>query len=209
MASSLLSNLCVCGVVLALALAGGAQEAGSEKQELVLDSKRLAFNGQTNLFEAETPRIRQGDLSIAADQAVATSIEFDESSEWRFVGNVRIEVGTAVIEADSAVFIFADEQLSRGELEGAPASFSDVAPTTQPRVTGRAQKMSYDNVARILRMTGDVRMQKNKTEMQGCDIIYEFETEEIRAGSADCEDGFRIRVVPDSDERAATPDAPQ
>ena len=131
MAPSLPDNLCVCGVLLALALTGGAQEAGGEEQELVLDSGPLAFNGQTNLFEVETPQIRQGDVYITADRAVAHEHEFDESSEWRFTGNVRIEVDTAVMEAASAVFTFADEQLSRGELEGTPVSFSDVDAVTK------------------------------------------------------------------------------
>jgi lipopolysaccharide transport protein LptA len=206
MAPSLQGNLCVCGFALALALAGGAQEDGSEKQELVLDSGPLAFNGQTNLFEVETPRIRQGDVYIQADRAVATSIEFDKSSEWRFTGNVRIEAGTAVMEAASAVFTFADEQLARGELEGGPASFSDVGTVTKASITGRAQKMSYDYVARTLRMTGDVWMQKDKTEMRACEIAYALEAERI---TSDCADGLRVTVIPDSNERAAPPSAPQ
>jgi lipopolysaccharide transport protein LptA len=206
MASSLLDNLCVCGVVLALTLAGGAQEAGNEKQELVLESGPLTFNGQTNLFEVETPKIRQGDVYITADHAVATSTEFEESSEWRFTGNVRIEAGTAVMESDSAVFTFADEQLSRAELEGTPASFSDVGAVTKASITGRAQKISYDYVARTLRVTGDVWMQRDKTEMRACEIGYDLAAERI---TSDCADGIRMRVVPDSDERAAAPDAPQ
>jgi lipopolysaccharide transport protein LptA len=209
MASSLLTNLCVCGAVLALAPAVRAQEGGSERQELVLESGRWAFDGQTNLFEVEMPRIRQGDLSIAADEAVATGIEFDASSEWRFTGNVRIEVGTAVMEADSAVFTFANEQLSRGELEGTPTSFNDTDAATQTSISGRAQKMSYDNIARTLRMTGNAWVQKDKVEMQGCDIIYDFAAERTTSGSADCADGFRVRVLPDTDERAAAPAAPQ
>ena len=202
-------NSPACALALALTLAGGAQEARSDRQELVLESGPLNFNGQAGVFEISAPRITQGDLHIEADEALATGIEFDESSEWRFRGNVRIEVGTAVMEANSAVFAFANEQLSHGELEGAPVSFSDVDSETQTSVTGRAQKMSYDNVARTLRMTGDVRMQKNNTEMRGCDIIYDFEAEGIRSGSADCSDPFRVRVIPDSTERAAASDAPQ
>lgn len=211
MAPSLLGSFGACAVALAIALAGGAQDADRERQELELESATLDFNGQTNLFEVTAPRIRQGDLYIAADSAVASSIEFDESSEWRFTGNVRIEVGTAVMEADSAVFTFANEQLARGELEGTPTSFSDVDATTQTSITGRAQKMSYDDVARTLRMTGEVRMQKNRTEMQGCDIIYDFAAERVTSGSSDCSDRFRVRILPEaeSDERAAAPAAPQ
>ncbi len=209
MAPLLLGNFGACVIALALTLAGGAQEADREKQELELESATLDFNGQTNLFEVTAPRIRQGDLYIAADSAVGSSIEFDESSEWRFTGNVRIEVGTAVMEADSAVFTFANEQLASGELEGTPTSFSDVDASTQTSVTGRAQKMSYDNVERVLRMTGDVRMQKDRVEMQGCDIIYDFAAERVTSGSSDCSDRFRVRVLPEPDEQAAAPASPQ
>jgi lipopolysaccharide transport protein LptA len=205
MARSLLGNSCAGAVLLALALAGGAQEAGDEAEEIVFESGPLAFNGQTNLFEIEAPRIRQGDLRIAAGRAVASGIEFDESNEWRFSDKVRIEVGTAVIEADSAVFTFADEQLAHGVLDGS-TSFSDVDPETQARITGRAQKMSYDYVARTLRMIGDVWMQKGKTQMQGCDIVYDFATERV---TSDCAEGFRATVIPDSDERASAPAAPE
>jgi lipopolysaccharide transport protein LptA len=196
----------VCGVLLALQLASGAQQAGSEKQEIVFESGPLAFSAQTNLFEVKTPRIRQGDLHVAADDAVATSIEFDESSEWRFTGNVRIESGTSVIEADSAVFTFANGQFSRSELQGTPASFSDVGTITKASITGRAQKMSYDYVARTLRMTGDVWMQKDETEMRACEIGYDLAAERI---TSDCADGIRMRVVPDSNERAPASDTPQ
>ena len=196
----------MCGVVLALALASGAQEAGRERQELVLESGPLTFNGQTNLFEVETPQIRQGDMYITADRAVATSVEFDKSSEWRFTGNVRMEAAASVIEADSAVFTFADDRLSRGELEGTPASFRDVGAITKASIAGSAQRMSYNYVARTLHMTGDVLMQKDKTEMRACEIAYDLAAERI---TSDCADGLRVRVIPDSDERAAAPAAPQ
>jgi lipopolysaccharide transport protein LptA len=206
MAPSLPNNLCACAAALALALSLGAQQPDGERQEIVLDSKRLGFNGQTNLFEVETPKIRQGDLYIAADEAVATSIEFDESSEWRFTGNVRMESGTAVIEADSAVFTFANGQLARGELAGTPASFRDLGAITKASNSGRAQKMSYDDVTRTLRMTGDVWMQKDKTEMRACEIVYDLRAERV---TSDCEDGIRMRVVPNSDEQARASDTPQ
>ena len=101
-------------------------------------------------MRAQTPRITQGDLTIAADDALATGFEFDEASEWRFTGNVRIEVATAVMEADSAVFTFADGQLSRGELEGTPASFSDTDEATQ-------RKPSRDAPARCPTTTSRAR----------------------------------------------------
>ena len=199
MAPSLLSNLCVCGLVLALGLASNAQEGGANRQELVLESGPLAFDGQTNLFEVKAPRIRRGDLYIAADDAVATGIEFDTASEWRFTGNVRIEAGTAVMNADSAVFTFERERPARGELKGTPASFTHRDPARNRTATGTANEMFYDNVARTLRMTGNVLLQRDQTEVEGCDIIYDLKAERFSAGDSDC--GIRLRRLADSDQQ--------
>lgn len=207
MASSLASILLACTLALA-ALPAGAQ--ASRGEELVFQSESLTFDRQSNLIQLRSPRISQGNLSIMADEALATGIEFDKPSEWRFTGNVRLEVGTTVIEADKSVFTFDNERLSRGDLEGSPVSFTDVEEGTQRSVTGRATKMSYDYIRRTLRMTGSPAwVQKDKIEMQGCDLIYDFTDGRMSSGSTDCADLFRLRVLPDSEERAAAPDPPQ
>jgi len=193
---------------LTLSVAATAQD-GRGTQELLLDSESLSFDRQTNLIELKAPRITQGNLRIEADEALATGTDFDERSEWRFKGNVRITVDTAVLEADSAVFTFESQQLSRGELEGSPASFTDFDKTRQASITGRARKMSYDYIGRTLRMTDNAWVQRDKLEMQGCDLIYDFGAERVTSGSADCVDLFRVRVLPDQDEQDAPTDPPR
>ncbi len=189
MARLLVNSLCAAGV-LALALAS-AQEAGSTRQELLLGCGPVAFNGQTNMFQCKAPRIRRGDLYIAADDAAGTGVEFDTTSEWRFNGNVRVEAGTAVMNADSAVFTFEQERLARGELEGAPASFQHLDAERNKPATGTANKISYDEIARTLRLSGDVVFQREQTEVRGCDIIYNMRTEGFSSGDSDC--GVRVR----------------
>ncbi len=212
MAPSLLTSLRACLLALAMSFAAGAQN--DEPEELVLTSGPLTFNRQTNLFEAEAVRITQGNLSIEADHVLATAIDFTEQSEWRFTG-VKITVGTAVMEAGSAVFTFDDERLSRGELTGAPVTFSDFDQVRQTPIQGRAQQMSYDYVARKLRLTGDAWVRRGQTEMTGCDLDYDFAAAERDAGfvvttaSDDCGDRFVLRVVRDRDEQPASTDAPQ
>jgi lipopolysaccharide transport protein LptA len=205
MAPCSLSLSRLCALTLAVALAAGAQDAA---EELQFASQSVVLDGQTNMMRAKGPRITQGALTIMADDALATGFEFDEAGEFRLTGNVRVEVETAVMEADSAVFTFADRQLSRGELAGTPVSFSDTDAASQRSVTGRAGKMSYDNVARTLRMTGDASVQLDTREVLGCDLIYDFQAERVTSGSADCEGGFRVRMRRDP-EGAAAPDPPR
>ena len=193
--SSVTSALC------ALALALGARQRRSRsRQRRPRASARVrtrsSFDGANQPLRAcEAPRITQGDLYIAADDAVATGVEFDATSEWRFTGNVRIEVGTAVMDADSAVFTFEQEQLSRGELEGAPASFTrHRSRDGQSRVTGTRQKMSYDYVARTLRMTGDVSVAARPN--RGAGLRHHLRPHDRSASppaTADCENPFRLR----------------
>jgi lipopolysaccharide transport protein LptA len=206
MARSLLPRILrPCALALTVALAAGAQNA----DELQFTSGEFVLDNATNMMRALEPRITQGNLRITADNVLATGFEFDEAGEFRLTGNVRVEVDGASMEANSAVFAYANGRLSRGELEGTPVSFSDVDAATQRRVTGRAVKISYDNVARTLRMTGDASVQLDRREVFGCDLIYDFNAERVTSGSADCEDGFRVIVRRDSEEQAAAPDPPQ
>lgn len=208
MAHSVTSFSALALAALALSVAVAAQDSRG-RQELLLDSESLSFDRQTNLIQLKAPRITQGNLRIEANEALATGTDFDERSEWRFKGNVRITVDTAVLRADSAVFTFANQQLSRGELEGAPASFTDSDRTRQTSISGRARKMSYDYIGRTLRMTDNAWIQRDKLEMQGCDLIYDFAAERVTSGSADCADLFRVRVLPDQGEQDASTDPPR
>lgn len=206
MARSSLSLARYCALALAVTSAAGAQD---DAEELEFTSGPLVLDRQSNMMRAQAPRITQGNLMIAADDALATAFEFDEAGELRLTGNVRMQIDTAVMQADSAVFTFAQGRLSRGELEGAPVSFSDVDKASQSQVTGTAGKMSYDYAARTLRMTGEASVQLDRREVLGCDLIYDFRAERVTSGSADCQGGFRVRVRRDAEAEAAAPGSPQ
>jgi lipopolysaccharide transport protein LptA len=190
------------GVLAAASCTALAAQNSGEPEELLLDSAWLTLDRNTNLIQLGSPRISQGGLAIEADEAFATGIEFDQKSEWRFIGHVRITVDTAVIEADSAVFTFDQERLSRGELEGAPATFADVDPARAKPIRGGANKLSYDYLARTLRMSDNAWIHKDQYEIQGCDLIYDFADERVTSGSADCAELFRIRVLSNQDAQA-------
>jgi lipopolysaccharide transport protein LptA len=194
-----------CALALAVALAAVAQDNSGE--QLQFTSGPLDI--EANLMRAQQPRITQGNLRIAADDMLATGFEFDEAGEFRLAGNVRVDVGTASIEADSAVFTFAHGRLTRGELEGSPVSFRDIDETRQRNVTGTAVKMTYDYVERTLRLSGKASVQFPRREILGCDLIYDFGAEKVSSGSTDCEDQFRVLIRRDPASEAAAPDPPQ
>lgn len=198
-------NVWLCAFAIAAHSALAAQNGG-EPADLLLDSESLSLDRKTNLIQLTKPRISQGNLVIEADEALATGVEFDAGSEWRFMGHVRITVDNAVIEADSAVFSFDQQQLSRGELQGGPAKFSDVDPAREKPISGGADKLTYDYVGKTLRMSQNAWVHKDQYEMQGCDLIYDFNEERVTSGSADCADLFRVRVLSTQEQTPA--DAP-
>ena len=208
MARSSLSTLRRCALALAVAVGASAQNnrAGDELQ---FSADSLVLDAPTNMMRAQQPRITQGNLRIAADDALATAFEFNEAGEFRLTGNVRVDIDTASMAANSAVFMYANGQVSRGELEGTPVSFSAVDAATQRKVTGYAGKMSYDNVGRTLRMSGSASVQMETREVVGCDLIYDLRAERVTSGSTECEEKFRVRIRRDPDVGAATPNPPQ
>jgi lipopolysaccharide transport protein LptA len=196
--------------------AGVAQDDGSSPPEaIVLESESMTVDRTNNLFVAHRPRITQGNLSIEAEEATATSIDFSERSEWRFTGNVRITVGTAVLEAASAVFTFDDARLSRSDLIGTPVRFTDFDKVRQVTIEGRARQISYDYVARTMRMTEDAWVRRGQVEFFGCDVIYDFAAAErdagfvVSGGSADCADKFTMLFRPDPEDQPDATDTPR
>jgi lipopolysaccharide transport protein LptA len=204
----LLNKLCVCALLVTTVCTVLAAQEGARSDDLVLDAESLTVNRQTNLLEAHHPRIVQGNVRVEADESVATGVDSEQSAEWRFKGHVKVTVDTAVLEADSAVFMFDRKQLSRADLEGAPASFTDLEATQKKPVRGSARKLAYDHMARTLRMSGDAWIKKDQYEIQGCDLIYDFKDERVTSGSTDCGDQLFRLVVPKKSEQQAPPAAP-
>jgi lipopolysaccharide export system protein LptA len=157
------------GWICALALGSSAlaaQDGARDPNELVLVMQSFEIDNKTNLITLRGPQITQGDLRIAADEAVATGIEFEAKSEWKLHGNVRITLDSAVVNADSAVFSFDDKQL-----------------------------IDYDYRGRVLRLLTDAWIQSDRIQATGCDVVYNLTTKSVSSGSSDCPDLFQIRIL--------------
>jgi lipopolysaccharide transport protein LptA len=185
----------------------GAQNATRTCNELLFDGKSFEVDGKTNLIKLLAPRITQCGMSIAADEALATSVDVQAKSEWTFSGHVRITLDSAVVTSDSAVFTFDDKELGRAELAG-QATFEDASEGKTP-VRGGADKVVYDYTTRTLRLTERAWVNKGQVEANGCDFVYNLTTRNFGSGSSDCGDEFKIRYSPKKSDDAAGADPPR
>lgn len=192
-------------------VAGAACAAGAaEPLPISLDAESSSFDRQANTVVFKRLSITQGDMVIRAAEAVAQGLDF-EQGEWRFSGDVSFAVENARIEADSATITFAGNALQSAELVGAPARFVQFIEGSAEPVNGGASTLSFDNVARVMRMLGDARFQQGPNEFRGCDLIYDLDQEQITSGSSDCGQPIVITILPrteDDNESGETTTSP-
>ena len=184
--------------------------AQDDPQPISLDAESSLFDRQTNRVEFRRLTIAQGDMSISADEAVASGLDFEEG-EWRLTGNVTLTLESARIMADSAVMTFVDNELQTAELIGDPATLEDLGdPDEDPEadpISGGAARLVYDNAAQVMRMLDGAWFASGQNEFRGCDLIYDLEQEQLSSGSSECGENVVITIVPrdegDADEETS------
>jgi lipopolysaccharide transport protein LptA len=195
MANSLRDLLiCVLGLTASHALAAQSTSAQC-RDPVVLDSGPFVIDHKTSLIDVKMPKITQCKTVITADEATATGLDFDTRSEWRFKGHVRVVVDNIYeLTADTAIFTFADKQLSRGQLLGT-ATFVD----KQTKDNGAANKLVYDDKAKTLVLSDNAQV--NQTQYQilgGCDLLYDLNEKRVTSGPTVCSEPNKIRVLPNA-----------
>jgi len=192
-----------------LLIALNAAVAQDDPQPISLDAESSLFDRQTNRVEFRRLTISQGDMSISADEAIATGLDFEEG-EWRFSGNVTFTLESARIDADSALMTFVDNELQTAELVGDPATLEDLGDPDADPVRGGASRLVYDNAAQVMRMLDGAWFASGQNEFRGCDLIYDLEKEQLTSGSSDCGEPVVITIVPrnEEDEESESSSAP-
>jgi len=193
MDNSIVSRIRIAGALATIVAAASAH--GADPLPISLDAESSSFDRQNNTVVFRRLSIAQGDMLIRADEAVATGLDFAKG-EWRFSGNVMFTVEGARIHADSATISFIDNALQTAELVGAPATFEQIAEPGEDSIGGGANRLTYDNVARIMRLLDGAWFAQGQNEFSGCDLIYDLDREHITSGSSDCGQPVVITIVP-------------
>ncbi len=180
-------------------------------QPISLDAESSLFDRQTERVEFRKLTISQGDMSISADEAVASGLDFEEG-EWQLTGNVTFTVESARINADSAVMTFVGNELQTAELVGDPAILEDLGdPEEDPEadpVSGGANRLVYDNAAQVMRMLDGAWFASGQNEFRGCDLIYDLDQEQLSSGSSECGEPVVITIVPRDEEDEESESSP-
>jgi lipopolysaccharide export system protein LptA len=159
-----------------------------------LDAEYSEFDRRNNRLVFRQLQVRQGPLSITADEATASPADF-VASRWTFTGNVVIRNAEAEVRSASAELDFRDNVLKKAVLRGKPATFRQARTGQRLPTDGRADVLEYDPVGGSIRLVGNARLADDANEVTGERIDYDLRREVVTAG-AGSGDPVRIRITP-------------
>jgi lipopolysaccharide transport protein LptA len=195
------SSICA---LLWLPSVAAAQLNDDNPAPISLDAESSTLDRGSNSMSFTKLHIQQGPLSIRADDASASGLDF-ERSEWSFRGNVVVRLDTAVLTADSAEFVFQNHVLDSARLQGRPATLEAIDVARDAPVRGGADELWYDRAAGSLRLSGTAWLTEGQSEMRGCDLVYDVNEQRVTVGTSACGEPVRITILPPPTAESSTP----
>lgn len=192
-----------------VAIAGRAQLPGADLP-IKLDAQSSEFDRKNSRVVFREIRVSQGDLSIEAERADSSELDFKES-DWVFKGAVRISTATASLQADEAVLSFKNHQLRNATISGSPATFDQQDNGAgNGHTRGHANTLTYDFDSRIVKLSDGAWLSNGANEISGNVIVYNLAEERVIA-EADAGSGnpVTITINPGRDQPSPAEEAPQ
>ncbi|MFI4891732.1 MAG: lipopolysaccharide transport periplasmic protein LptA [Steroidobacterales bacterium] len=166
-----------------MAAPGAAFTPTQEPIQLDAQSSELDYGNNQLLFRKV--KISQGAMSVAADQARATGLDF-ENSHWVFQGNVRIVMEQGQLSSDEADVTFEKKLLSKALITGKQAQFEQhTAVSGKPPVQGRADTIDYNVSKGIVRLSGGAWLSDGQNEIRGESLKYNVADRKMVADAAE------------------------
>ena len=178
----------------ALALpASQAMAAHVEQQAISLDAQSSELDYKNNNLIFRKVRITQGNMSVAADQAQATGLDF-ENSRWVFRGNVKITMDQGQLTSDEAEIIFVKKLLSKAIVNGNPAAFEQRIAKTGKLAQGRADTINYDVAKGVVHLTKSAWLSDGQNEIRGESLKYNVLAQNIVAEASE-QGSQRVHII--------------
>ena len=131
-------------------------------------------------------------ITVEADQ-----LEIDQKSGISiYQGNVRLQQQTLLLLAERLELRSEQGEISRVYAEGSPVHLEHKDPQTGSLTRADASRMEYRLGEGILELKGDARLWREGEEFSGTHLIYESETQVVRAfGDPQGEESGRVRMI--------------
>ncbi len=203
--------------LLSLALSWTAHAQFDElRMPVTIDAESTDYDGKTSMLEFTGLRLTQGDISIEADSARASRMDFDDSV-WDFRGNVVFDLAEGRITCESASLEFRDFTLMRARIEGAPATFRFRRTGSNQTTYGEAATLDYNVPGGLVEFSGDAMINEGGNRISSESLVYNIVEQRINAVSGgDGEGRVKVTYTPPEDggddagaagDRASPPEA--
>ena len=164
-----------------------------EQQTISLDAQSSELDYKNNNLVFRKVRIAQGNMAVAADQAQANGLDF-ENSRWVFRGNVRITMDQGQLASDEAEITFAKKLLSKAIVNGKPASFEQTVSKTGKLAKGSAETIDYDSTKHVVRFLKNAYLSNGDNEIRGQALKYDVSGQKVIAEEAE-QNSQRVRIT--------------
>jgi lipopolysaccharide transport protein LptA len=164
-----------------------------EQQAISLDAQSSELDYKNNNLIFHKVRITQGNMSVAADQAQATGLDF-ENSRWVFRGNVRITLDQGQLSSDEAEITFSKKLLSKAIVNGNPAAFEQRIAKTGKLAQGRAELIDYDVAKGVVHLSKNAWLSDGQNEIRGESLRYNVVAQNIVAEASE-QGSQRVHII--------------
>jgi lipopolysaccharide transport protein LptA len=168
-----------------------------------LDADSTEVDGKSSMLMFRGLRLTQGNIGIAADEARASKLDF-EDSVWQFSGNVVIDTENGHVECESADLKFSGHQLRQANISGSPATFQTKRPGSDENTNAEAQRLNYDFVAGSIEFSGNAVITEAGNKISSDFLVYSITEQRINAQSGANGDRVKIIYTPKDDELVPT-----
>jgi lipopolysaccharide export system protein LptA len=190
MAGSTLKVIALCALALP---ATRALAAHVEQQSISLDAQSSELDYKNNNLVFRKVRIAQGNMSVSADLAQATGLDF-ENSHWVFHGTVKITMDQGQLTSDEADITFAKKLLSKAVVNGKPAAFEQRIAKTGKLAQGRADTIDYDVTKGVVHLSKNAWLSDGQNEIRGESLKYNVLAQNIVAESSE-QGSQRVHII--------------
>jgi len=164
-----------------------------EQQTISLDAQSSELDYKNNNLVFHKVRIAQGSMSVAADQAQATGLDFD-NSRWVFRGNVKVTMDQGQLTSDEAEITFAKKLLAKALVNGKPAAFEQHIAKTGRLAQGRADSIVYDVTKGVVHLSNNAWLSDGQNEIRGESLKYNVLAQNIIAEGSE-QGSQRVHII--------------